>query len=86
MFRLPGLSHKPNITMAKQRITQHSSGTSKISGLNFDFDNIEILAQESKYKSRLILEIYHINKNINSTNYKSDSNQLSNICNILNCI
>lgn len=83
----------------KQRITQHKSdcGLGKNScavvhhqqttGHKFDFDRVKILDREDKLKSRLFLEMYHIQKSNNSLNYKSDTHQLSNIyCRILDKI
>lgn len=83
----------------KQRVTQHKSdcrlgkntcavvGHHLKTGHNFDYNNVKILCQENNYKSRLFLEMFHINKNKNAINYKSDTSQLSNIyCNILNLI
>ena len=79
----------------RQRVTQHKSDCrlgknscavvehTQKTGHNFDFTNVKILEHENNYKSRLFLEMYHINKNRNCINYKSDTNQLSNIyCNI----
>lgn len=79
----------------KQRITQRKSdyrlGTNTCAvvkhyqrtGHNCDYENLKIFTQENHYKSRLLLEMYHINKN--TTNYKSDPSQLTNVyCNVLN--
>lgn len=83
----------------RQRVTQHKSDcrTKKNTcaavehhintGHEFDYTEIKILGKENKYKNRLFLEMYYINKTKNTINYKSDINQLSNIyCNILNKI
>ena len=83
----------------KQRVTQHKSdcrlGRNRCAivehhqktGHHFDYNNTKILCQEQNYKSRLFLEMVHINKNKNVVNYKSDTSQLSNIyCNILQLI
>lgn len=84
-------------TWLKQRISQHKSDCRlgkhscalaqhvHTTNHQFDFDNIKILDFETNQKKRLFLEMYHINKNKNSINYKSDIQKLSNIyCNILN--
>lgn len=83
----------------KQRITQHKSDCRvgknscavaehfQKTGHQFNYDEVKILKQENNYKSRLFLEMYYIKKTEHSLNYKSDTNQLSNIyCNILNLI
>ena len=83
----------------KQRITQHRSdyrlakNSSALAlhhintGHGFDFNNAKILERDSNYYSRLFLKMSHINKTKNEINFKSDTQQISNIyCNILNQI
>ena len=77
----------------KQRVTQHKSdcrlgkNTCALvnhhvsTGHQFNFNEPTILEHENKYNNCLFLEMYHIIKTRNNINYKSDTNQLSNIYN-----
>ncbi|KAI5753332.1 hypothetical protein M8J77_025961 [Diaphorina citri] len=41
---------------------------------NFDFNNVKIIDNEKNPKKRKFLEAFHINKNSNTVNYRSDVN------------
>ena len=46
---------------------------------NFDFKEVKILEHEQNFKKRLCLEMIHIQKNINSINFRTDIENLSDI-------
>lgn len=44
-----------------------------------DFDNVKVLDTENQYKTRLFLEMWHINNCDNTMNYKTDMDDLNSI-------
>lgn len=74
--------HKSDCRTHKKRcaLVDHHLET----GHTFTIDKVKVLKQESNYKSRLFMEMCFINKNKESINFKSDTNQLNTIyCNLL---
>lgn len=73
--RIKGHKYSNNITA----LNKHCSNT----GHRFNFNNIKILNKEQNQKTRLILESIYIQKNPNACNDKTDTENLSNIYNLL---
>lgn len=68
---------KPTYCGGHTALSSHSMETSH----QFDFDAVECLGRESNEKKRRILETIHIIKTENTTNFKSDTENLSSIYN-----
>lgn len=64
-----------NVNKLNCALTKHSFQFKHI----FDFDNTKILEIERNYKSRIFLEMVHINKTANSINFRTDIQKLSSI-------
>lgn len=74
--------HKSDVKYNRNRcaISQHANGSAH----GMKWDDTEIIAEENKYRSRLFLEMYYIRINAaNSINFKTDTDQLSNIYSFL---
>lgn len=56
-------------------LTQHCHNNQH----QFDFDNFEILDEVPNLSQRLFHEMFHIKKNTNSVNFRTDIENLSNI-------
>nr|XP_022911173.1 uncharacterized protein LOC111422201 [Onthophagus taurus] len=50
-----------------------------LSGHHFNFENSQIVDKESIYSKRLFLEMFYINKEVNSLNFRTDTQNLSSI-------
>lgn len=69
--------HKSNCRLNKTvcALSQHVQDCKH----TFDFDNVKILDVESNYYNRIFLEMVHINYTSNTVNYRTDTQNLSNI-------
>ena len=70
--------HKKNINKEPNKqnaLTKHTIQNDHF----FDFDNAKILANESHYRKRLVLEMCHIAGNDDAVNLRTDLENLSKI-------